>query len=533
MRKRIALLIAVVLLTATLPTAVWSAGISEAAQAEAASLPEDASPAEGMEPGDATGQGLSPQDGEARYEDAQDNVVTTRHTAVIQGKELAYTAQAGTTVLETNGNRCEIFFTSYTLDGVEDPSERPVTFIFNGGPGSCSMYLHVGCFGPRRIDVDENGNAISLPARMVDNGNSLLDLTDLVVIDAVGCGYSRSLEDSNGPFIGYENDICVTADFIRQYVNRNNRWGSAKYIAGESYGTIRAVGVCKYLAASYSMNLNGLILISSANDTAGIVFSGGNDIPYATFIPTYAAIARYHGVLAREYQEQPLEDYLEEVRGFVEGAYVPALFQGNRLPEEERDALAEKLAGYIGLTKEFVLDHNLRIELEDFSKALLKDEKLMVGRLDGRVTGPVTSGSLDSGESDPSSSAVNLSYGNAFNSYVINELGFRTDRPYIPTNGNINYEWTFPIGSWGGFVSQEQTIYECISQNPFLKVWVLCGYYDAATPFYSAEWTFNHVFLNDALRDNLSFSYYQCGHMIYMEKQSFDKFRRDAEAWYK
>ena len=466
-------------------------------------------------------------------EPAGDNIVTTKHTALIQGKELAYTADTGTMAVESGGQTCEIFFTAYTLDDVADPSTRPITFAFNGGPGACSMYLHVGCLGPRRIDVDENGYTVSMPTRMKDNGNSLLDLTDIVIIDAPGTGYSRAAGDSDeATFIGYDNDVRTMGDFIYQYVNRCHRWGSQKYVAGESYGTTRAVGICQYLADAYAMNLNGLMLISTVHDFVAVLFGNGNEIPYALFIPTFAADAWYHGLVAEEYRDMELEEYLEQVRTFVEREYVPALFAGNALAQSERDALAQKLADYIGLSKEYILSQNLRVALDDFCAELLADQKLMVGRYDGRITGPVTSGSLDNGDSDPSNAAFTLGFGNAFNEYLAGELGYRTDRPYLPMSGAVGNAWTFPIGSWGGYLSQEQTIYECMSKNSFLKVWVLCGYFDAATPFYSSEWVFRHVFLDEDRRDNLSFTYYHSGHMIYMEKASFDKFRKDAEAWY-
>ena len=224
MSKRIALFLAVLMLMTSGSVSVCYAEAVEQPQAEAVTSSDDVFPAE---------QGSS----------FQDNIVTTEHTAVIQGKELSYTAQTGMMFLETGGYNCEIFFTAYTLVGTEDLSDRPITFAFNGGPGSCSMPLHVGCLGPRRVDVDENGYAKTMPAKMTDNENSLLDLTDIVIIDAVGTGYSRSLEDSDDPFIGYDNDIRTFGDFIRQYINRNNRWGSEKYVAGESYGTPRAVGI--------------------------------------------------------------------------------------------------------------------------------------------------------------------------------------------------------------------------------------------------------------------------------------------------
>ena len=518
MRKLIALFAAAAMLMITLPAFAWSSAsgqpdttIQEVSQSETASSPEESSSLQDA------------QDGSK----SKDNIVSTVHTAMIQGKEISYTAQAGTMFLETGGYNCEVFFTAYTLNGVEDPSTRPVTFAFNGGPGSASMYIHIGCLGPRRLDLDENGFAKSLPVKMVDNENSLLDLTDIVIIDAVGTGYSKSLEQSLEPFTGFDNDVRTFGDFIRQYVNRNNRWSSRKYIAGESYGTSRAVGICQYLSSSYSMTLNGLILISTVNDYSTVLFNDENDLPYQVFLPTYAADAWYHGALDPKYQGMKLEDFLAEVRGFVENEYVPALFRGSRCSEEELDALAEKYAGYTGLKKEYILSSNLRIELSEFLEELFKDKKLRVGRIDGRITGPA------SDNSDPSLTAFNLTFGNAFNSYVINELGFKTDRPYIPTNREVNYSWTFPIDTWGGYLSQEQMVNECISQNPFLKIWVLCGYYDGATPFYGAEYVFSHVFLNDELKDHLQFTYYPCGHMVYIEKNSFDLFRKDAENFLK
>ena len=490
----------------------------------------------GMLPAEAMAEG-APDPAVSSQEAAplQDNLVTTKHIAVINGKELAYTAEAGTMVLTTGGETCEIFYAAYTLDGVGDRSDRPITFAFNGGPGCCSMYLHMGCLGPRRLELDEDGNVLRMPTRVVDNKNSLLDITDLVIIDAVGTGYSRPAGNSKlEAFLGYENDNRTMGDFIRQYVSRNDRWESEKYLVGESYGTVRAVGVCEYLANRYSMFLNGLALVSTANDYATLCLGGGNELPYAVYFPTYAADAWYHGKVGEEYRQMELADFLDEVRKFVETEYVPALFAGNHLTENEKDALAEKMAAYIGLSKEFIEGRNLRISLEDFVPELLRDQKLSIGRLDGRISGPVTSGSLDVGDSDPSGAWMGVTFASAANDYIANELGFRTDREYIPINYDIDEEknWPFPVTAGIGYISQENTVYECMSKNSFLKVWVLCGYYDGATPFYAAEWVYRHVFLNEESRDRLSFTYYPCGHMIYMVQDAFDQFRADAEAWY-
>ena len=530
MKKHFQILLAVITAVASMSVPAWSAESAESEATQAVADGTEASQADISVPAESA----SSQDSASLSANAaEDNIVTTKHIAVIQGNELSYTAQAGTMVLESGGSKCEIFFTAYTKDGVANPADRPITFAFNGGPGSASMYLHLGCLSPRRIDVDDKGNANNYPVQIVDNENSILDLTDVVIIDAVGTGFSRSLEATGEAFYGYDNDARTMGDFIRLYVSRNNRWGSKKYVAGESYGTTRAVGICEYLSSAYAMNLNGLILISSINDLSAIIPEKGNEIPYATCIPTFAADACYQGVLSDAYQKRELEDFLEEVRQFVKDEYVPALFQGSRYTDAEIDAVAEKYAAYTGLKKDFVLSSNLRVGLDSFLTELLKDQNLVVGRLDGRITGPLTEGSIDNGEADPSNQAFNLLFGDAFNNYVSGELGYQTDRPYIPSSQEVGSSWSFPLGGgWGGFLCQEQTIFECISKNPYLKIWVLCGYYDGATPFYAAEYTFSHVFLNDELKDNISFTYYESGHMIYMENESFGKFRKDAEAWY-
>lgn len=460
----------------------------------------------------------------------EDQVVTTRHEVTIKGEKIPYTAEAALIGLESGGKECRIFYTAYTRDDVEDVSDRPITFAFNGGPGASSFYIQFGCMGPRRPEIDEKGYAKTLPARIVDNENSILDMTDLVFIDPVGTGYSHALnEDETEDFLGYDNDIRTVGDFIRLYINRHKRWGSPKYIAGESYGTVRAVGLCDYLVEKYYMYINGLMLVSTCNNIMALEDHGGNDLPYAMNVPTFAADAWYHGKLDKEYQDMELVDYLEKVRAFVESEYVPALFMGRKMDKDKQDELAGKLAGYIGVSKEFVLSSNLRIELSDFAQELLKDEKLMIGRLDGRITGPVTAGSIEDGTSDPSSSSSDIALLNSYQDYLTKELGFETDRPFEPLSLDVNMKWSLPDGV---YVSQEEVIYNCMSRNPFLKVWVLCGYYDGATPFYAAEWVYDHVFINENREENLQFTYYPSGHMIYMEKDSFDKLRKDAEEWY-
>ena len=517
MKKFIALLTVTGLMVCALPVGLYAAPNADG-QSEAAADVQTQAEEEEAQP-----QEASPS--------PEDNIVTTKHRAVINGKCIPYTVQAGTMVLESGGAKCEMGFMAYTRDDAEDPGSRPITFAFNGGPGSSSYFIQFGCLGPRKAELDKTGYPLSLPAKIIDNKNSVLDMTDLVFIDPVGTGYSRALDGyEESDFLGYENDIRSVGDFIRQYLNRNKRWGSPKYIAGESYGTTRAVGLCSYLADKYAMYVNGLMLISSVNDFSAIMDSGANELPYELYIPTFAAVARYHGKLSEKYCSMELEDFLDEVRSFVEKEYVPALFVGRRLPEDEKEKIAEKLSEYIGLSKEYVLKSNLRVTHDKFSRELLSDEKLIVGRYDGRITGPVTSGSLDDGSADPSSSSTDIAFANSYMKYITEELGFETDTPFLPLSMDVNYQWSFSDDN--GLISQEDIIRDCMSHNPFLKIWVLCGYYDGATPFYSAEWSYNHVFLDDESAKNLQFTYYPSGHMFYIDEEAFAKFRKDAEEWY-
>ena len=461
-----------------------------------------------------------------------DALVSLPHSAVIQGETLHYTSTAGMMAVDTAAGNCEIFFTAYTLDGAEDPAARPLTFVFNGGPGSSSQWLHMGCLGPRRIAFDENGQVASFPAAIVDNEYSILSLTDLVFIDPVGTGYSRPAEGVGiEKFVGYANDILSVGDFIRLYTNRYGRWSSPKYLAGESYGTTRAIGLAQYLADMHSMNLNGIMLISAINDLNLAMESNDNDTVYAVYLPTYAADAWYHGRLDAKYQEMALEDFLSEVRTFAGGAYLSALSRGRKLDEATLRETAARMAAYTGLDADQIIKANLRVYCADFCKSLLSDQKLVIGRIDGRYTGPLTGGDISSGDSDPSSFAMNGIYGAAINQYIGVELGYQTDRPYESLSSQVNSLWSFPQAFGEGF-TQEKTIREIMSKNRFLKIWVLCGYYDMATPFYAAEWVYDHVFLNKEYESNLQFTYYPSGHMIYMHEPSLAQFRKDAGAWY-
>ena len=460
----------------------------------------------------------------------EDHLVVTRHTTTIQGKEIAYTATTGTMAMRTALGDYDLFFTAYTLDGVEDPAERPVTFAYNGGPGAGSAYINLGLLGPDHLSLDAEGNIQKVPTGYEPNDCSLLDMTDLVFIDPVGTGFSRAAEGTDPTvFYSYATDIQSVGDFILQYISRNQRWASPKYLAGESYGTTRTAGLCGYLMDQCHVNLNGLMMVSSVNNFASIEFVDGNELPYAGFLPTYAAIAHYHGRVSEAYRSMALEAFLDEVRDFAGGEYWCALFKGSRLTEDEKDALAERISGYIGLSKELVLKKNLRVDMDTFCTELLSDQKLFVGRIDGRITGPAVAGSLGDGVADPSAATVGC-YVEAAQDLFTRKLQYQTDEPYEALSNAVNAAWTFPGNNT--VISQENVIHDCMSKNPLMKVWVICGYYDLATPFFAAEWTYDHLFLNDSLKDNLSFTYYPSGHMFYQHEPSLRQFRKDAEAWY-
>lgn len=521
MKKLLSLMLALCML-ATLTGALAEAAPVEAAPAEAA--PAEAAPVEATpEAGVEAAAGMAGA--------AEEPLSVTHHTAEVAGQTLSYTATAGRLPVDVQGNKCQLFFTAYTLDGVENASERPVTFVFNGGPGAGSLWLHMGMLAPRRLDVDEDGQPKSLPVGVVDNPCSILDMTDLVFIDPVGTGYSRAAEGVDpASFYSYSGDIVSVCEFIRLYTTRNGRWGSPKYVAGESYGTVRAVGVADYLSQRYGLGLNGVMLISSINDMGASMEMSGNDFSYALYLPTYAAIAWYHGVLDEKYQSMTLEDYIAEVRDFAGSEFQAALFKGARLTDGERDAIAQKVAAYIGFKVEDVIRANLRIYNDDFCTGLLKDRKLMVGRIDGRYTGPLTDGSIGSGAADPSMNAMSDAFNAALNRYMREELDYQTDLPYEYLSGEVGSYWSYNLDNQ--VLDQKEIIYNIMSRNKFLKLWVLCGYYDLATPFYPAEWVYDHVFLNQEDRERLSFTYYPCGHMIYMHHPSLEQFRKDAEAWY-
>ena len=467
----------------------------------------------------------------------EEDVVETTHTVLIGGEEIEYTAAAGRLLLreEEGKKRASFFFTSYTRDGIDDPSNRPIVFTFNGGPGSSSVWLHLGAFGPKRVKMDDEGFRVPPPGRLVDNDHSILDVADLVFIDPVGTGFSRAIPDTEAKeFHHFKKDIESVGDFIRSYLSRHERWSSPKFLAGESYGTTRSAGLAGHLLQRHGVYLNGIVLLSSILNfqTAGFdgatgTFSRGNDLPYIVFLPSYGAAAWYHGRLADEFQQRPLRDFLDEVEEFAANAYTRALFQGDRLTEDEFSEIAGRVAGYTGLSEQYVSRYDLRIEILRFCKELLRDENRTIGRIDARYKGIDRFKDGDSFESDPSIDSTMGVYTSALNDYVRRELGYESDLPYEILSMETNKNWDYEDFK-NAYVDVSETLRNTMSRNPHMKVFVANGYYDLATPHFATEFTFSHLGLDPELRDNVQMGYYEAGHMMYVHLESLAKLGGDV-----
>jgi carboxypeptidase C (cathepsin A) len=475
---------------------------------------------------------------EKKYPTPEEKIVTTRHSLVLNGREIPYSATAGTLILKEEHEKEEkaegekakaaVFFVAYTKDDA-DPATRPITFAFNGGPGSSSVWLHLGLLGPRRIFTDDDGNAPPPPYRLIDNDYSLLDETDLVFIDPVSTGFSRAAPgEKPKEFHAFKKDIESVGDFIRLYTTRYRRWSSPKFLAGESYGTTRSAGLSGYLQERHGMYLNGIMLISSILNFQTAYFTPGNDLPYILFLPTYAATAWYHGRLAPDLQAS-LRQTLAEVEQFALGDYTLALMQGAALPAETQIAIAHKLARYTGLSPDYVMRANLRLEIHRFCKELLRAEGRTVGRLDTRFTGVDRDAAGEYVEFDPSYAVIQGSYTATLNDYMRRELQFESDLPYEILTGRVR-PWNYDPHQ-NRFVDVAETLRKAMSINPYLKVFIANGYYDLATPYLATRYTVNHLELAPSLQANVQLTYYEAGHMMYVHRPSLAQLKQDMAEW--
>jgi carboxypeptidase C (cathepsin A) len=457
----------------------------------------------------------------------------TTHSTRIGGQALDYTATAGTLLLkkEDGSPTASIFYIAYTRNGVADVAKRPLTFSFNGGPGSSSVWLQMGALGPKRVAMDPDGNALPPPYRLEDNEFSILDLTDLVFIDPVSTGFSRAVpESSAGTFHGFTGDLQSVGEFIRQYTTRNGRWLSPKFLAGESYGTTRAAGLSGYLQDRLGMNLNGIALISSVLNFGTISFDAGNDMPYALYLPTYTATAWYHKKLPADLQSATLATAVEESRRYARNQYTLALYRGGSLPAEERAQVVKNLARLTGLTPRFIDESNLRVPIFRFTKELLRDRRRTVGRYDSRLEGTDIDAAGESPEYDPSYSSVQGAFTAAWNQYVRGDLKFETELPYEILTGRVR-PWSYREFE-NRYVNVAETLRQAMTRNPALKLFVACGYYDLATPFFAAEYTVDHMLLAPELRPHVTLAYYEAGHMLYTHLKSLEKSKQDLAKFY-
>ncbi|MFF1823216.1 S10 family peptidase [Kribbella sp. NPDC058245] len=454
-----------------------------------------------------------------------DDLVATRHTLTIGGRELKYTATTGRIVLReevlTDGKfdghqpKAEVFVTAYTLDDAE-AADRPVTFAFNGGPGSSSIWLHLGLLGPRRVVSGDAGSVAAPPYRLVDNDESLLLHSDLVFIDPISTGYSRAAEgEKPGEYHGFTRDLESVGEVIRLWTSRNGRWISPKFLAGESYGTTRAAGLAAHLQTRYGMYLNGVMLISAVLEFGTLDFTPGNDLPYTLFLPTYAAIAHYHGLIP----DRTLEELLADAERFAAGRYPNALAQGNRIPDDFRAEVIGRIAALTGLSEDYIDRVNLRIEHQRFYTELLRSQRRTVGRLDGRFTGWEADYAIDATGNDPSFAAIIGPYSAALNHYVRAELGYENDLPYETLSWEAAKNWSYKEFE-GQQITVADKLAEALRTNPHLKVHVASGHYDGATPYFATEHTLARLQIPRELTGNIEVKYYAAGHMMYVHDES-------------
>jgi carboxypeptidase C (cathepsin A) len=462
--------------------------------------------------------------------DGPDTPVVTHHELRAAGKTLRYTATTGYLPIRNAQGEVEarIFFIAYTLDGATDPSRRPLTISFNGGPGSSSVWLHLGALGPKRVAMNDDGTMPAPPYRLVDNEATWLDQTDLVFVDPVGTGYSRATKPELGSkFWGVQGDIQSVGEFIRLYVTRYARWTSPLFMVGESYGTTRAAGLAGHLIER-GIAFNGILLVSSILNFQTARFTTGNDLPYVLFLPTYAATAFYHKRLAPELQRD-LSTTLKEVEAWAAGDYTVALARGGSLTGAARAAIADKLTRYTGLSREYVERADLRIEIQRFCKELLRDQDRTVGRLDSRFVGFDRSGVAEQPDFDPSLAAIRPPYTAAFNDMVRRSLGFNSDVPYHILGGGIGpWDWG---SAGGGFADTGDALRDAFTKNPHMRLFVGSGYFDLATPYFATEYTLDHLGLPPSLTSRITRRYYHAGHMMYIDVGELAALRRDVAAF--
>ncbi len=473
----------------------------------------------------------APAQDAAKPEPAKDDQVHRTGTVTIDGRAIAYDVTSGTLPLKTEDGkeRARIFFVAYTVPTADAPGSRPVTFTFNGGPGSSSVWLHLGAFGPKRVRLDDEGFAPKPPGSYVDNEASILDLTDLVFIDPVTTGYSRAAQGENdAQFHGVREDVSAVGDFIRLWTTKNRRWLSPKFVAGESYGTTRAAALSNFLAERHGMYLNGVVLLSTILNFATTEPDPGNDLPYVLMLPTFCATAAFHHKLDPALAGD-LPATLKQAEQFALGEYRTALDAGDALDPAARAQVIERLSKFTGLSREFIDRAHLRVGLGAFQNELLRDRHRVVGRLDARFLGVPSDGANSNGESDPSYANIQGAYTAAFNEYVRAELGYENDLPYEILTGRV-HPWR--MGADNRYLNVAEDLHATMNVNPSMRVFVAEGLFDFATPYFASEYTFSHLGLESEDRARIVIKKYDAGHMMYIKRSCHQALKRDLAEFY-
>lgn len=458
---------------------------------------------------------------------SEDRLVETQHEIKIDGKPFKYKALAGTLTLKDaqNKDKASIFYVAYVKDDLFDPVNRPIAFCFNGGPGSCSIWLHMGLLGPKKLALDEEGRALP-PYITQPNPETLLATTDLVFIDPISTGFSEAAPGEDPKqFWGVNEDIKSIAEFIRLYISKNKRWASPKFVMGESYGAIRAVGLLEELYKENNIHLNGVILISSVLNFQTIRTHPGNDLAHVLLLPSFTATAWYHGKLSNDLLNRDLIDVLEEVEDFAMNDYSLALFKGDRLPKEEKERIIKQLSKYTGISSAYIQQSNLRLTTPRFSKELLRDKQKIVGRFDGRVEGMSCEPFAPEMEYDASDNVLLGGATASFNDYLQRDLKWEQEKEY-KIHGNV-MPWNFGERGANRYINMVPSLASSLAKQPNVHLFIASGYYDLATPYYAIDYTLNHLGLDEERQARISLHFYQGGHKIYVNPLNLTKLTQD------
>jgi carboxypeptidase C (cathepsin A) len=457
----------------------------------------------------------------------------TEHSISVDGERVDYTATVGWTIIEEDDKPIARFgYTAYHRKGDYGSAERPIVFAFNGGPGSSSLWLHMGILGPQRVVVNDAGYAAPPPAKRVDNEYSIIDVADLVMVDPVGTGFSKPLGEAKGEkFWGVDQDIESVAVFIKQYITEHGLWAAPKFVLGESYGGIRGAGLAHHLQSRHGMNLNGLILVSPIIDTAAGRDGDGLDLPHALFLPSFAATAWYHDALAEK--PENLEPFLSEVEQFALQQYLPALTVGYTIDSARKREIAEQVAAYTGTTADYWMKADLRVDHQQFLQELKRNDRLIAGRIDSRFIGPAINPLAETMDYDPFFPSVGPAYTAAFFDYLHNELEFGRDEEYKTTAWPLDWDWSHrgPDGNQQVAVNLLPDLSRAMIMNPGLQLHIQQGYYDLATPFAATNYYIRHLDIPAEARDRIRYDLYPAGHMMYLHAESMEAYRDDLAAF--